>query len=804
VLKKILYLAIALTIVIVIALTVVIKIYVTPESVKSFLIPEAEKALQRKVSLGGIDISLLKGIHVRDFVIKESDGKTDFISCDDFIFRYKLLPLLSRKIIVEEVKLVSPRVRIERNQEGTFNFEDIGKREQGELPEDEQKDGKPGGLPISLLVDSIIVDNARFFFLDAKEELPDMKGSLDINLDIKSMNGSELHSQGNIDVKVEEILLKKPQKKQIRDVTAMVAYKVSVAMKSKDIRIDTADVTIQEIPLSISGTVINLQTSPEIDIALSLPVTKIEDIDKVIDPFIDTSGLNLSGSLMTELNLTGMLKRPETVIASGNMTFDDIRATYKNIPLSIDGSIQSDIQTNSILIKNADFTLQGVQAIIKGTVKNLKTSPEMDLTISIPSVKTAELEKSMKTLIGKKGGPLSGNLTADFNLKGMLKKLDSLKTDGTVTLQKFGMTYNDVPVIFDGNLFLKEQSVGINTNIILGKNTTSLKGSVNNYLEKPDIRLNLHAQELALDHLIPAGAGKDTAPPGEEELSAEGEIKIDKAQYKSMTMTDFYTNYSFKNNIFKISKMIARAGKGTLNLNSTVDFTKPGYTYSLKSSLDSLHANEVVNAFLPKAKDTVFGLLSVNLSLKGKGTLSESMKKNLTGGGDFHIEDGKIMNSSLPENLALFLGIDELKTIHIRKGEGTLKINNGIARLKSILSSDDIKMDPAGKIGLDETLDLAFDIKLSPRLTDKAMMKSNIASYMKDEAGWGTIPLKVSGTFANPSYRVDVEKAGKRILKKEADKLIDKLFEKKDDEKGEGGKKEEPDPVKDLLKGILK
>jgi hypothetical protein len=84
------------------------------------------------------------------------------------------------------------------------------------------------------------------------------------------------------------------------------------------------------------------------------------------------------------------------------------------------------------------------------------------------------------------------------------------------------------------------------------------------------------------------------------------------------------------------------------------------------------------------------------------------------------------------------------------------------------------------------------------------MMESNIASYMKDEAGWGTIPLKVSGTFANPSYRVDVEKAGKRVLKKEADKLIDKLFEKKDDEKGEGGKKEEPDPVKDLLKGILK
>jgi AsmA protein len=515
-----------------------------------------------------------------------------------------------------------------------------------------------------------------------------------------------------------------------------------------------------------------------------------------------------------------MPKKPDTVMASGNITFGNIHATYNNLPVSVSGSIQSDIWSNSILIKKADITLQGVQAIIKGTVTNLKTSPEMDLAVSIPSVKTAELEKAMKPLIGTKGLLLSGNLTADLSLKGTPKKPESITTDGKMTLQKFGLTYNNVPVIFDGNVFFKEQSVDINTNIILGKNTTSLKGSVNNYLEKPDIKLNLHAEELALDDLIPASGGKDTASPREEEreadevsteakpldlnLSAEGEIRIDKALYKNMTMSDFYAHYRFKDNKLEVTKMTARAGKGTLNLNSTVNFTKPGYTYSMKSSLNSLHADEVVNAFLPKAKDTVFGILSLNISLKGAGTLSEEIKKNLAGNGDFHINNGKITNSRLPENLALLLGIDELKTIHIRKGEGTLKINNGIARLKSIFSSDDISMDPSGEIGLDESLDLAFDVKLSPRLTDKAAMNTGIASYIKDEKGWGKIPLKVSGTFSEPSYTVDLEKAGKRVIKKEADKLIDKLFEKKDDEKGEGGKKEEPDPVKDLLKGILK
>ncbi len=107
-------------------------------------------------------------------------------------------------------------------------------------------------------------------------------------------------------------------------------------------------------------------------------------------------------------------------------------------------------------------------------------------------------------------------------------------------------------------------------------------------------------------------------------------------------------------------------------------------------------------------------------------------------------------------------------------------------------------MDPSGKIGLDETLNLKFDLKLSPRLTDKAMMNSGIAKYIKNEEGWGMIPLKVSGTFEAPSYTVDIAKAGKRVIKKEADKLIDKLFDKEDSEK-----KQELEPVKDLLKGIF-
>jgi hypothetical protein len=107
-------------------------------------------------------------------------------------------------------------------------------------------------------------------------------------------------------------------------------------------------------------------------------------------------------------------------------------------------------------------------------------------------------------------------------------------------------------------------------------------------------------------------------------------------------------------------------------------------------------------------------------------------------------------------------------------------------------------MDPKGNIGLvDESLDLAFDLRLSPRLKGKAM-GSGYSEYLSDEAGWGRIPVKCPGTFSNPRCGPDLTKAGKRAVEKEVDKQIDRIFKKK-----EGEESPEAEAVKGLLKGIL-
>ncbi|MCK5503791.1 MAG: AsmA family protein, partial [Thermodesulfovibrionia bacterium] len=596
--KKFLVITVSAVAVIVIALIAFVKIYVTPEKVKGFIIPFAEQSLNRKINIGEINISLLKGIGLKDFAIKESDGKTDFVKCKDFVLKFKILPLLAKKVIVDELKVVSPEVYIRRDKDGRFNFEGIGEKKEHEGVKEEKTVREPGGLPVSLLVNRISIDNAGFSLTDLMNELPDIKSSADIDISIKSIDGSSLATGGDISLKLDELIMKKPSGKLIKNISAILKYAVRVDLESKDIQIDMADLKVQNISASIKGSVTNIETSPEVDIAVTLPKTNTVEIQKLAALFADLKGLSLSG-----------------------------------------------------------------------------------------------------------------DIAADIKVKGIPEKPDTLRTGGNVLLEKVGIRYQDMDASVDGSIKFNEKSINLNLKGTLDKNTVELKGTVRDYLKDQKINLNIYSRKLFLDEFIPAAESNEKpsartgepapekaikeAEPVDLKLTANGEVKIDSAVYKGMLMSDFHMKYRFENNKLTISELTARAGKGKFSLNSFVDISKPGYRYNLSSTLDSLHADEVVNAFFPKAKDTVFGLLSFNLKLNGAGTLPKNIKKNIVADADFKVKDGKITNAKIAKNLSRLLDIKELETINMKQADGTVKIRNSIARLDSIILSDDLSMNPS-------------------------------------------------------------------------------------------------------------
>ena len=150
-------------------LIVFLKIYLTPERVKAFIIPVAEDALQREVELGELNVSIFKGIQIKDFAIKEEDKKTDFVSTKEFVLTYQLWPLISGNVIIDELKMISPSVRVTRNKNGVFNYESLGKKTTVEKIDEEEKE-EAKELPISLRISKLIFKDARLTVKDAKKK----------------------------------------------------------------------------------------------------------------------------------------------------------------------------------------------------------------------------------------------------------------------------------------------------------------------------------------------------------------------------------------------------------------------------------------------------------------------------------------------------------------------------------------------------------------------------------------------------------------------------------------------------------
>ena len=184
-LGKVLGIIVLLVVVAIAGLVAFVHYYLTEERVKALVIPQAEAALGRVVAIGGIKIGLLSGITIQDFVIKEADGKTNFVSTKAFVLSYELLPLLQKKLIISEIRFDEPAVEIIRNKKGQFNFSTLTVlSEQPQKQKAEKPEPVAAGLPLALTINQIKLNNAQIKIRDQLDEIPAVDASSSAKLNV--------------------------------------------------------------------------------------------------------------------------------------------------------------------------------------------------------------------------------------------------------------------------------------------------------------------------------------------------------------------------------------------------------------------------------------------------------------------------------------------------------------------------------------------------------------------------------------------------------------------------------------------
>ena len=422
--SKVFSIIILLIVVAIAGLIAFVHFYLTEERVKALVIPQAKAALGREVAIGDIKIGLLSGITIRDFLIKEVDKETNFVTTKAFVLSYDILPLLQKKLIISEIRFDEPAVQIIRDKKGQFNFSTLAILSE---PPQGKKAGKAkpasAALPLALTINQIKLVKAQIKIRDQLNEIPAVDATSSASLNVilgRSMN--DLFYNGSFDF-VASV--------DYGDSQAKLNGKGNVSQKDMDITLDT---NLDGELVHTEADVKNYMHTPDATIAVS---SKSLNIDKLLGivaglpkkqgnkPQTPRSAKNKSGDVIAESLPTGL-------VAQGSVKVD--KALYKG--LTANNFSMSFALTDGVLtVKELSANTYGGKIASNMTVDLNQPDLAYDGKLGLQSLQAADLSSA---LAAKLAGMFSGSLQSEITFSGTGTAWEqinkALTADGSFTL----------------------------------------------------------------------------------------------------------------------------------------------------------------------------------------------------------------------------------------------------------------------------------------------------------------------------------------------------------------------------------
>jgi hypothetical protein len=135
--------------------------FVLPPILKSILTKKLSENLHRQVTINQIKINpYTLSITTRGLLVKDQESSETFVSCEEIFLNLQSLSALRMALILKEIRLTKPFIKITRHQDMSYNFSDLLEKKESKPPEK----GKPKPLRFSL--NNIKIENGSIDFLD--------------------------------------------------------------------------------------------------------------------------------------------------------------------------------------------------------------------------------------------------------------------------------------------------------------------------------------------------------------------------------------------------------------------------------------------------------------------------------------------------------------------------------------------------------------------------------------------------------------------------------------------------------------
>lgn len=781
------------------ALIVILRAIVDPASLADRVEPHISSALNRRVAIGSADVAVFPRPEIRLLRLRV-ENLADFeglplATVDELRLRPRLLPLLKRRVEIDRVRVVGPRVLLQVDEQGKSNFGDF-------VPASDEDPESPD-TPISLEIRGIELTEGRVAYRDAISGRSLQADGLRLEGSVTRDGGG--HLALDLESGVDSLRFAYPPAwpKGLRGLQVQAAIDAVSGPEMGWIEIKSGTATINGLTVEVSGRADSLRSSRRL---LDLAVRGDEvDLSSLVSALPDsvrsTVPVELWGDLGVDLTIWGAFGPGELPVADGIVT---VRGG--GMRRDADGPLLESLDADVRLSDGkAEFT--GVRARLPGGNLSGSGVLALDSTLAFTArldgqAEAAELAAALSRPDPDRISASRGVVRWDVTAEGAVDRPSATRLSGELDLEGLEITGGRLvrPVeIPSGSARLEgTRARWDGVTVIAAGDRLRTSGSVSDLLgplaprpRAPAVDASVGGSKLDLDALL--GPGRNEIGYGRiawarlADRPLEGRPPEDWASERELRRPaplPVTGRVAFSlDSVIRLPYRLSGVEGLLLLERDRVDLTETRFAayggtgsasgalrlgdvesepFGLDLSLEGVRAEQYLAQNSPLGT-LISGSLTMDLSLQGGlDSLALPIRQALNGVGRFEIRNGRIASNALTDGLIRFLRLDGVRDLGFTSWSSPLLIQEGLIVLDgSDFSGSELVAELQGALGFGGSMDLGALVRPDSTLARAAASAAGAAGEVIERymgaGGALELALRLTGQASDPRIDLDPE-----------------------------------------------
>lgn len=776
-----------------------------PATVARWAEPRMERALNRDVEIGAVGLSIFPGLEaqIRELEI-ESPSEVEappLATVRRVRLGVALLPLLRRRVEVEEAVVEGADVQLVVQADGRSNFGDF-------VPEGPSR-SPDGDAPVRVEIREFELEDSRVRYRDlAAERTVDAVGlSGRVGLE-EAEEGWSVRAEGRAEGVSATGL---PGGRRLQEVPASLRLVGDASSGFRSLRVESGRVEIAELPLAVGGRIDSLRAPVRrVDLRVEGDAVPLERVLALAER-VETTGPDAgehplrevrgaSGSLGLDLQIRGAFGPDRRPRVEGLLTVRDGRyAPEGRAPLA--EGLQARILVSEDSLTVADLRGQALGGPLEASGVLALDS----LRRFSGRVRAAPALGRWPWSGGADGEPettLSGRVDADLRVRGRLGVPAATRADGTVELDDVEMTRADraTPVVLPGGSvrMLGDSATTRDLPIALGGDTLRVDATVTRLFSHraaagrvPGLAATVRGPRLDLASIFPrdddstsyariafahlSGQPVDGRPaasaasaaglsrPSPLPVTGQVRVRLGELLYGSYRLSEVDARIALRPERLEVRE----ASFGVFGGRARADLgfglgSRPVQPFSLSLAVDSARGEELIARLTPAGR-LLSGTASLEIRVEGGlDTLFLPVPSGLEGTGQLVARDGQLHANPVTAAVARVVSLPALRAPGFSRLAIPFRIRGDSLLLQpGTIRADSVSVRLEGVLGLGGRLDLSAALQLPRSVLGRLPAGAGISGQALQRLIGGRqgpvdIGFRIRGTAADPQVALDL------------------------------------------------